>query len=134
MNKELEYNQNDNSHRQAEQGIPLVWSSVIMYFTLGLFKTVNLIMEKNERDRISEAADEDPNGDIGNSELDTVSAPESAASGSSLSTWFFEAAGIVLSLVSIYLIKKVKNTKAHLVIYGLIIWMNVSVVVQFIID
>ena len=49
MNKELEYNQNDNSHRQAEQGIPLVWSSVIMYFTLGLFKTVNLIMEKNER-------------------------------------------------------------------------------------
>lgn len=41
---------------------------------------------------------------------------------------------MVLCLASIYLIRRVKNAKSHLVILGLVLYMNVVVVIQFVID
>ena len=53
---------------------------------------------------------------------------------SNFSTAYFEIAMIFITLVSIYLIKRVRNVKSHIIIYGLIISMNAMVIVQFFVD
>ena len=53
---------------------------------------------------------------------------------SNFSTAYFEIAMIFITLVSIYLIKRVRNVKSHIIIYGLVISMNAMVIVQFFVD
>ena len=131
INKELEYNQNNNSNKQVEHCIPMLWTSVMMYFTLCLLKVINSIMEKNAKEdkgQGSESAD-----DI-EGEQDEVKEVEIVTYNSNFSTAYFEIAMIFITLVSIYLIKRVRNVKSHIIIYGLIISMNAMVIVQFFVD
>ena len=53
------------------------------------------------------------------------------SNGSTFSTAYYEIGIILEILIAIYLIKKVKSIRAHLIIYVLIISMNVQVTMQF---
>ena len=127
LNKELEYNQNNSSNKAVEHCIPMVWTSVIMYVILALFKMVNTIMDKNNSESEAEEGE-------ATKEEAHFSVSASLTRGSTFQTSYFEIAGIFLSLVSIYLIKKVKSSKSNFIIFGLIIAMNAMIVIQFIID
>ena len=54
INKELEYNINNNSTKQVQHCTPQLWVSVLMYLALLLFKMVNSIMEKNLKNQQEE--------------------------------------------------------------------------------
>ena len=45
INKEIEYNQMSQSLRQVATIVPLLWSSVILFAGLFLFKVANSIVE-----------------------------------------------------------------------------------------
>lgn len=103
-----------------------------MYFTLCLFKMINSILEKNAKDSELEDAKKEKNES--NADVDPEPAPVESSKGITFQTAYFEIALILISLISIYLIKKVKSSKSNLIIYGLIITMNVIVIIQFVID
>lgn len=48
INKELEYSQNSNQLKQAETCLPQLWTSVILFFFLMIFKTVNSWLEGSD--------------------------------------------------------------------------------------
>lgn len=129
INKEMEYNQNINSNKQVEHCIPMLWTSVFMYFTLCLFKMINTIMEKNVKDN-SGVTDEDEFVDGESNVHDKVKTNQpddlspTISGGITLSTVYFEITMIFAILVSIYLIRKVRSNKSHIIIYSLIVLMN----------
>ena len=54
--------------------------------------------------------------------------------GSQVQTAYFEVTQTVLSLVAIYMIKRVKYQRAYVLIFGLIIFMNAMCIVKFYFD
>lgn len=116
INKELEYSQNSNQLKQAETCLPQLWTSVILFFFLMIFKTVNSWLE--------------------GSDLLTVAATvtQSNTEGSQVQTAYFELLQILLSLSAIYMIKRVKYQKSYILIFGLIIFMNAMCIVKFYFD
>ena len=48
INKELEYSQNSAQLKQAEACLPQLWTSVILFFFLLIFKTVNSWLEGSD--------------------------------------------------------------------------------------
>ena len=84
----------------------IIWSSVLMYSTLCLFKMKNTMIDED------------------------LSSEQKATSIS----LYFDIAGLIIGLLSIYMIKRMKYPRSYLILYGLIISMNAMVVIQFIFD
>ena len=90
INKELEYSQNSAQLKQAEACLPQLWTSVILFFFLLIFKTVNSWLE-------------------GSDLLDVATTlTRSNTEGSQVQTAYFEVTQILLSLSAIYMIKRIK--------------------------
>ena len=96
--------------------MPQLWTSVILFFFLLIFKTVNSWLE-------------------GSDLLDVAtSVTRSDTLGSQVQTAYFEVTQILLSLLAIYMIKRIKYARAYILIFGLIIFMNCICIVKFYLD
>ena len=116
INKEIEYNQISLQLRQVEQIVPQLWSSVILFATILIFKVTNSVIES----RLSSG---------------TVSVGiTSSTVGSTASTSYYEALQLTLSMLVIYMIKKVKYKHSYVLVMLLICAWNILIVTKFYID
>ena len=85
---------------------------------IGLFKIFNQFLESNEK----------------TSSKGTVTQNRSDTAGNTISTIYIEILEVIVSLTAIYVIKRVKNIRSDLIIFGLIVFYNLMVNIYFYID
>ena len=113
INKEIEYNQMSQSLRQVASVVPLLWSSVVLFSGLLLFKVANSILEARSECTISDTA------------------TTSCTLGSTAQTSYFEVFQSALSLGVIYVIKKIRYRRSYLLTMVLIVISNALIVFKF---
>jgi len=113
-NKEIEYNQNSTMLSQLEQITPQLWSSVILFASLLIFKIINSFIKAKQV----------------NSEAFVVDFM-SDTDGSTASTAYQEVVQVCISLAVIYAIKKLKYRRSQLLVMGLIVISNIMIVIKF---
>ena len=57
INKEIEYNQNNSMISQLEQITPQLWTSVILFASLLIFKIINSLIRAKQEDKVATVAD-----------------------------------------------------------------------------
>ena len=118
INKEIEYNQASIADPQIRSYVNLIWTCAFLYITIGLFKIFNQFLESNEQ----------------TSSKGTFTLNRSDTAGNTIHTIYIEVLEVIVSLTSIYLIKKVKNIRSDMIIFGLIVFYNFMVNMYFYID
>jgi len=118
INKEIEYNEVSISDSLVKNCVILIWTSVLLYALLGLFKIFNQILENNESTTSRETSTLEKSDTVGNL----------------IGTIYIEVFEVLVSLSAIYMIKKVKSIRSDLVVFGLVVIFNVMVNVNFYID
>ena len=93
INKEIEYNEVIISEGLIKSCVTLIWTSATLYGILGLFKIVNQIIENNDK-----------TSSINNSKTEE----RSDTAGNNIQTIYMEVIEVFVSVLAIYLIKKVK--------------------------
>jgi hypothetical protein len=119
INKEIEYNQASISDSQIKNYVSLIWTSAMLYAILGFFKIFNQYLESNETTT---------------SKNDTETLNRSDTAGNRINTIYIEVLELLVSLSSIYVIRKVKSIRSDYVIFGLVVVFNIMVNIYFYID
>ena len=86
---------------------------------MGCFKIFNHILESNSKFASDKTA---------------TTSNRSDTAGNKLTTIYIEALEVLVSLTSIYLIRKVKSIRSDIVIFGLVVIFNIMVNIYFYID
>jgi len=114
INKEIEYNQNSVMQSQLEQICPMLWSSVILFTVLLLFKIVNSVIKTKQDEN-----------DVGAFMI------MSSTEGSTADTAYYEVIQIIMSIGIIYAIQKIKFRRSYFLVMSLIIISNGMIVFKF---
>ena len=86
---------------------------------MGCFKIFNHILESNSKFASDKTA---------------TTSNRSDTAGNKLTTIYIEALEVLVSLTSIYLIRKVKSIRSDIVIFGLVVIFNIMVNIYFYLD
>ena len=122
INKEIEYNQVSISDSQIKNYVSLIWTSTILYLILGLFKVFNQILEANDN---TKSTKDDTSTQLQN---------RSDTAGNKIDTIYIEVLEVLVSLSSIFVIRKVKSIRSDIVIFSLVVIFNIMVNIYFYID
>lgn len=114
INKEIEYNQNSVMQSQLEQICPMLWTSVILFTVLLLFKIVNSVIKTKQDEN-----------DVGAFMI------MSSTEGSTADTAYYEVIQIIMSIMIIYAIQKIKFRRSYFLVMSLIIISNGMIVFKF---
>ena len=130
INKEIEYNQVSISDYQIKNYTSLIWTSTILYTILGCFKIFNHFLEnsnKKTNDNQNDSLDESDKVACG-----TLNCSNTA--GNTIETIYIEVLEVLVSLTSIYVIRKVKSIRSDFVIFSLVVIFNIMVNIYFYLD
>lgn len=95
--------------------MPQLWSSVILFTSLLIFKVANSIIEIKKKEEQGIAT-------------------TTSSIGSTAATSYYEALQVAISLSVIYVIRKIKQRRSHIIVLALIIISNIMIVTKFYVD